>query len=127
MNLSGSSDLAGRPLTGAVGGRSFRGKKRTWGKKLAKEAAGLLLMSVDSVGCAMFIQCTHAMPWVEGSGVGAGEKRLGNGENLEEGDDFVIVLYSETKFQATGQCQEADVFIREDHIDPELTLKSIKA
>lgn len=86
-----------------MGGRSFRGKRRTWGKKLAhKESPDLLLMSVDSVGCAVFIQCTHAMPWVKGSGAGGGGSRLGNGENLEEGNDFAVVLYSETKFQALG-------------------------
>lgn len=74
MNLSGSSDLAGRPLTRAVGGRNFRGKKRTWGKKLAcEEGADLLLMSVDSVGCAVFIQCTHVMAWVEGNGGGGAD------------------------------------------------------
>lgn len=71
MNVSGSSDLAGRPLTRAVEGRNFRGKKRTWGKKLACEEGTDLLMSVDSVGCAVFIQCMHVMAWVEGNGGGA--------------------------------------------------------
>lgn len=69
------------------GEEKFPGKKRTWGKRLArKEDADNLLMSVWGVLC-LFTACT----WYPGlKEYGAGENRLRKSVNLEEDDGFVV-------------------------------------
>lgn len=62
MDLSGSSDLAGRRFTSTVGKRNF-GKGKNPGKRLAREGdADNTLVSVNSVTWAVFVH--HMVPWV---------------------------------------------------------------